>query len=1061
MLCIGVGVSAQTITGTVTSASDGLTLPGVSVVEKGTTNGTTTDFDGNFSIAIQSDRAVLVFTYIGFRVHEVSVTNTSGAIRVALNEDAQLLSEVVVVGYGTMRKSDLSGASVTVSESQIKSSVITNIDQALSGRATGVTSVMTSGAPGSAVSIRIRGQATLNSDAEPLYVVDGVIWRGGDTNPLSLGLALGNGRGSISPLSTLNPSDILSMEILKDASATAIYGAQGSNGVVLITTKRGKAGEAKFSYEGIMGVQNQARRLDMMDLREYARFNDVIAQTTGGSVGTPEYQDPSLLGAGTNWQDAIFREALMQQHTIAAQGGTEKVRYYVSGSFMDQEGTMMGTDFNRFSLRANLDADLKSWLKLGFSAMYSQTSENLNRAEGDEGVLTYSLQTPPDIPIYDIYGNYSSMVKEDYTRINPIAVSELDKNYLERQKLNGNIFLELTPVAGLTLHSELGYDMGFSNSENWQPTYDFGPLVNRPVNRIQQQMNKNFFWQVKNYLTYAGDFGKHSVTAMVGQEAWESTWSNMRISASGLPGDKIRNPGLASDDTKMFSNGFGESAMASFFTRETYNYDSRYMLTYTFRYDGSSNFGPNNRWAPFHSVAGSWRFTNEAFLESLKYVINDGKIRLGWGQTGNAGNRGGAWNATIGSFPTGLGTGYRMRGFANPYIKWETQEQWNLGLDLAFLNNRINLTVDLYDKTANDMLMQLQTPTYFGARGNPSSALGAPWGNYGSINNKGLEIMLSTRNIESSAFSWSSDFQISFNKNKLLSLQGTDASGLEGYGQWSDVVSRSEIGGPLYQFYGYKTDGVYTSKEDIESHLWGVDFSDGFDRYRTVFVGDIKYCDINGDGKITVEDKTNIGSPLPKFTYGFNNTFTYKDFDLTVFINGSYGNKIFNELDRKLTGMGWNSNQLQKAANFAELIPIDANKTYPFTNSNGREINNWFEDIDNVKLANPGTNMSRAGRGLPYNNSETSDRYIEDGSYLRIRNIVFGYTLPKVLLQKIKVENVRVYANIQNLHTFTNYSGYDPEVGINQQDASGFTFGFDAGRYPAPRLISFGVNVSF
>ena len=1057
-----------TVSGAVTDDT-GEGMPGVNIIEKGTTNGTVTDVDGRFSFSNVTSESVLVFSFLGFVNQEITVGNKR-VFNIRLSEDVKSLDEVVVVGvgYGTMRKSDIAGASVTVGEGAIKGSIITNIDQALQGRATGVTSVMTSGAPGSAVSIRIRGQATINSAAEPLYVVDGVIWQGGTTSGGGLGLALGNGRGAISPLSTLNPSDIVSMEILKDASATAIYGAQGSNGVVLITTRRGKAGEAKFSYDGMVGWQNQTIRLNMMNLREYAQYSDAIAQTTGGSTGTSEYMNPELLGKGTNWQDAVFRQALMHQHTLSLQGGTEKARYYVSGSLMNQEGTMIFTDFNRFSLRANLDADLKSWLKLGFNAMYSQTKENLLRAEGTEGILSYTLLTPPDMPVYDAYGNYASDVREGYQRVNPIAVAELDKNFLERQKLNGNIFLEVKPVQSLVFHTELGYDIGFTGSENWQPTYYFGPQTSRNENSIGWQMNRNLFWQVKNYLTYTGKIGKHSFTAMVGQEAWESKYNWQRINAKNLPDDVVQNPGLGAEDVlgaRTFNNGFGDGAMASFFTRETYNFDNRYLFTYTFRYDGSSNFGPENRWAPFHSVAASWRFSNEKFLESITNVLSDGKIRLGWGQTGNQSinvyEGGGHWSASLNSFPTGLGMSYRQRRIANRFIQWETQEQWNLGLDLSFLKNRINLTVDAYDKTSKDMLMPLQLPSYFGTRGNPSSALSAPSGNYGTINNKGLEIALNTRNFERSDFSWSSDFQISFNKNKLVALAGTDASGIEGYGQWNDIISYSAIGGPLYEFYGYIFDGIYKDRADIENHLWGEDFSNGFDRAGTVFVGDVKYRDLNGDGKITVEDRTGIGSPLPKFVFGLSNTFAYKNFDLTVFVQGSYGNKIFNALDRDLTGMGYWSNQLKKVMDYANTVPIDPDKVYPLVDDHGRDINYWYQDIDNVTLSNPDTKMSRAGQQIPYDNQRISTRYIEDGSYLRIKNIVLGYTLPAALLRRAQIENVRIYANIQNLYTFTKYSGYDPEVGINPQDASGYTFGFDQGRYPAPRLISCGINVSF
>jgi TonB-linked SusC/RagA family outer membrane protein len=1068
-LFTGVCAWAQTsISGVVRSETDGETMPGVSVTVQGTALGTVTDIDGNFSISIPSERAVLVFTYIGYQKLEISVTNNSANLQIVMKEDTQLLDEVVVVGYGTMKRSDLSGASVSLGEDKIKGSLITNIDQALQGRASGVTSVMTSGAPGSAVSVRVRGQATINAGAEPLYVIDGVIWQGGTTTGNGLGLDLGNGSASsISPLSTLNPGDIVSMEILKDASATAIYGAQGANGVILITTKRGKEGKARFTYEGMFGVQNQVRRLDIMNLREYATYSNALMATTSGGFEQPEYSDPSLLGAGTNWQDAVFRTALMNSHNISAQGGSETVKYFVSGSYMDQEGTIIGTDFKRYSFRVNLDAKLNSWLTLGLNAMYADTEEHLNRAEGDEGVLTYSLQTPPDIPIYDIYGNYASTVREGYTTINPIAIAQIDENLLNRQKLNGNFFVDIKPLKQLTLHSELDYDIGNTRSEQWKPTYDFGVAVQRPINHISLQRSNNLWWALKNYLTYNNTFGKHHLTAMVGQEAWESNWEWQRIIADNLPGNEIHNPKLGDPDTQKIDDGMGDTAMASFFTRETYNYDDRYLLTYTFRYDGSSSFGPKNRWAPFHSVAGAWRFSNELFLNSLREAIqlSNGKLRIGWGQTGNSSINGGLWDASLEMFPTGLGSGYKQAQIANPYVQWETQNQWNIGLDLGFFNDRLNLVIDAYDKTANNLLMELQLPTYFGSRGNANSALTAPMGNFGTINNKGLEISINSRNIDGRDFKWSTDFQISFNKNKLVALQGTDASGIEGYGQWSDVVCLSPVGGSLYQFYGYIADGVYKDKADIENHLWGEIPENGYDRYATVFAGDIKYRDLNNDGKITTDDRTFIGSPLPKFTYGFNNTFIYKNFDLNIFIQGSYGNKVFNALDRSLTGMGYWSNQLTKVMDFANIVPIDPDKQYPIDNPYIADpkytINNWYEDIDNVTLSNPQTNIPRAGRSQSYNNARISTRYIEDGSYLRLKNIALGYNLPTALAKKWQFESVRIYMNVQNLLTLTKYTGYDPEVGINPQDSEGRTFGFDQGRYPAPRTISFGLNISF
>lgn len=1050
------------VTGVVTDAEDGSPLIGVSVIQEGTSNGVATDLDGQYTLTVPQN-AVLVFSYIGMETQKHKATGN--VLNVALSTSI-ILEEVVVVGYGTMRKSDLSGASVTIGEEKLKGSVIANFDQSLQGRVAGVTSSMTSGAPGSSVSINIRGQATVNSSSQPLYVIDGVPIQGTSSRGHDLGLgALGNGSGSsISPISSINPSDIVSMEILKDASATAIYGAQGANGVVLITTKRGKAGQAKFSYEGQFGVMDQVKRLDVMNLREYAMYNADLASKSGRTDGTPEYQDPSLLGAGTDWQDAIFRQAFMQQHNISAQGGTENVKYFVSGSFMDQEGTLLGTEFSRYSFRVNLDAQLKPWLKIGLNAMYSNTSEQLGLAEGSEGILTYALQTPPDIPVYDVYGDYAQTVREGYTRVNPIQRALEDQNKLYRDKLSGSIFLDITPIKDLVWHSELGYDISGSKATVWRPTYgDADSQVKRTQNNMSIQRNNSNYWQITNFLTYSKTIGKHYGSAMLGQEAWESTWENVRVYGAGLADNTIQNPSLGDPLLATIGSGFGSTAMASFFARLTYSYNDNYGLTYTFRRDGSSNFGPKNRWANFHSVAGNWRFSNEEFFESLKPVVSNGKLRLGWGQIGNANIGGYRWGAAISTMPSALGQGYRQSNIANPFIKWETQEQINIGLDLGFLHDRINLTVELYDKTSNDMLMELQLPSYMGTRGNGSSALAAPRGNYGEINNRGLEITINSRNT-TGAFEWDTDFMIAFNRNKLVALDGTASSAIEGYGQWSDVISRSEIGNPLYQFYGYVYEGIYQSKEDIESHLWGQLPSNGvYDPYSTVFVGDVKFKDLNGDGVIDDRDRTNIGSPMPDFTFGMTNTFRYKNFDLSIFLQGNYGSKNMNYLGKDLTSMGYWTNQLTSAMDYSNLVPIDETISYPrtMTDSKGEtyQINNWFEDINNVRIANPNTNMPRAGRDIYYDNNRTSSRYVEDASYLRIKNITFGYTVPTKWLRKYSLESVRAYVNVQNLYTFTDYSGYDPEVGLSPHSDN--VFGLDYGRYPSPRTITFGLNVSF
>ena len=1046
-----IGAFAQnSVSGVVISTADNLPVIGASVRVAGTTNGTITDIDGAFRLGA-TEGAQLEISYIGYVTKTVSATKIP--MKIFLDEDSQLLDEVVVVGYGTMKRSDLSGASVTMKEEDLKGSLITSLDQSLQGRAAGVSAVQTSGAPGSSSSIRVRGQATINANAEPLYVIDGVIIQGGGNSGADFGLgdALGNGKVStISPLSTINPADIVSMEILKDASATAIYGAQGANGVVLITTKHGKAGDAKFTYEGMMAVSRQTKRLDMMNLREYADYyNSLVAQ--GEQTENAYYADPSILGKGTNWQDEIFRTAIQHQHQVSASGGTEKVQYYVSGSYMNQEGTIIGSNFDRYSFRTNIDAQLKKWLKLGVSATYSRTKDDLKLADSNQGLIYYSLTTIPDIPVYDVDGNYSSTVREGYTNPNPIAMAMMDEITLKRNKLNGNIYVELTPVKHFTWRTELGFDIGSSDATRYKPMVDLGGWV-RSQNSMSYQKNSNTFWQLKNYLTYNNQWGKHNLSAMVGQECWESKYDYLSGSNTDLPSDDVHNVALGTG-TPSISSGFGSSSMASFFTRWSYNYDDRYMATYTFRYDGSSNFGPENRWAGFHSFAASWRFSNEAFMSGVKSWLSNGKLRLGWGQTGNSNIGGYAWGASISRMPSALGAGYRPANIPNTAIRWEKQQQFNLGLDLGFWNNKLNVIIDAYYKRSDDMLMSMQLPSYMGTQGNGSSALAAPKGNYGTIENKGIEITLDGHPIDNKDFGWDSNFQISFNRNKLLALDGTSNASLIGYGQWSDVVCVSEIGQSLYNFYGYVVEGVYTSLEDIENSPKAAKYpSDGvFDKNNTVWVGDLKFKDINNDGVINEQDRTNIGSPLPLFTFGWNNTLRYKQFDLGIFINGSYGNKVLNYNAITLTHMNsaW-TNQLKSVADRAQLVP-----------KNGVYSDGWYYDINNVVVANSDTKTPRATTNDPNDNDRISDRYVEDGSYIRIKNITLGYTLPKKALQKVKIDNLRFYVNIQNLWTITGYSGYDPEVGASTQDSTGLTYGLDNGRYPSPTMYSFGASITF
>lgn len=1055
----------RTVTGKVLDDTNAA-LPGASVVVKGMTIGTASDLSGNFSLAVPSDATTLVVSFIGMDSKEVPITD--GPMTITMTMSAEEVDAVVVVGYGTARKSELTGASVSVTGEQLAAAMTANLDQALQGRAAGVTAVYTSGQPGSAMSIRIRGQGSLRADAsEPLYVIDGVPVQNVSQSGHDIGLGDRLGNGSVqafSGLSGINPADILTMEILKDASATAIYGSRGANGVVLITTKGGRTGEAKFTYEGYYGLQDQVARLDVMNLREFAQYSIDWAAETAARDPRVEFQDPSILGEGTNWQNELYRVAPMMSHQISASGGDQKIKYYVSGGYFTQDGTMIGTDFNRYSGRVNLDSDLKDWLKLGAKVMFSRTNEHLALNNSTEGIISIAMRTTPDVPVKNPDGTWAGLLYEGAPSvINPIAKALDETNILRKNLLSANFYTDLTFFKGLTLRTEVGGELGASNAYHFTPTYQYGSLINN-TNTVRRQYNQNFFWQLKNYLTYNTELGNHDVTLMAGQEISEWKYEYLSGTSSGLSSNDIQSPGLGEPTSMQIGSGHGSGAMASFFARANYSYGDRYYLTYTFRYDGSSNFGPKNRWAPFHAISGSWRISQEPFMQNQDFV-SDFKIRAGWGQTGNQDIGGYRWGAAIGKMPSNLGMGFRQTNIANPYITWEKQEQINVGLDLGFIQNRINLVIDAYLKTSTAMLMDMQLPSYMGTSGNVSIRLNPPMGNFGKIENRGLEFSLNTRPVVGK-FTWENDLQITFNKNKLLGLTGTPAAHIEGYGQWTDLVSLTEIGQSLYTFYGYQVVGIFQDKDDILNSPHQKAFpADGNFKRSTVWPGDLKFADISGpegkpDDVIDEYDRTAIGSPLPKFTFGFNNTFAYQGFELSVYLNGSYGNKLMNYVGRTLTEMtsGW-SNQLSTAVDRAKVEPIDPNKAYPFVNTAGTTIYNWWDDIDNVQVSNPGTAVPRAVAGDPNENTRISDRYIEDGSYLRVKNLTMAYNIPSAAVRRLGVDNIKVYVNLQNMWTFTRYTGLDPEVGASQTNDN--VFGLDNGRYPAARVYTFGLNFAF
>jgi TonB-dependent starch-binding outer membrane protein SusC len=1046
------------ITGKITDAA-GQALPGVNVVVKGTTNGTATDAGGKFSIEA-SETDVLNFSFIGYEPQEVRV-GAQTVISVALSEDVEMLQEVVVIGYGEVKKSDLTGSVVSVKGETINQSIATGIDQGLIGRVAGISATQMSGQPGGSVSIRIRGTSSVNGDTEPLYVIDGVPVSGNNRNVYDMGLGAvgGGGKTTYSPLSTINPNDIESIEILKDASATAIYGNRGSNGVVIITTKRGKKGDSKIMYDGYYGIQEAPVRMEMMNLREYAEFRNDWAAETFGETPDLAFADPTVLGAGTDWQDEIFRTAPVMNHQLTLSGG-DKARYMITGGYFKQDGTIVGSTFDRYSLRVNLDSDIKKWLTVGNSLAISKTDERLG-AFDRYGIISTTLKARPDVPARNFDGSYAGVSGEG-AFVNPLAQALDRENFLKRVQVIGNLYTDVKFLPSLTLRSEFGGNAELSNSSSWNPTYNYGGGAVNEHNSISKQSNQSYFWQLKNYLTFNQQVADvHNITVMAGQEVSEWGWSSVGATGRDLPTNDVHSIDLG--DPKQFtaSDASNSNALESYYGRLNYNFNEKYYATFTYRADGSSNFGPGHKWGYFPSAALSWRLINERFFESLSIVLSDLKLRTSWGKTGNAGNQGGfKYGETLSTLPTNLGLGFRYANYGNPLITWESAEQVDVGVDASFLNNRIEFSFDYYRKLISDLLLVQQLPGYMGTIGNDAVKREAPWGNFGELENKGFEIAVRSKNL-TGKFQWDTDLNITRNQNTLLSLGIEDAFLSGNIGASGNVlVSRTLDGQPLGNFYGYKVVGIFKDKEDILTSpvQWdpkndvGPDGQPVFTRDGTVWPGDLKFADIDQNDTIDVRDRVNLGSPQPKFTFGFNNTFRYGGFELGVFLVGVYGNKIFNAM-KNPNGSGLSAmksawdNQLKEVTSRAKLEPVND------------AVAGWWDDINNVRVSNPGTDMPRATFSDPNENTRVSDRYIEDGSYLRIRNITLAYNFPVALTSRIKASNVRVYAQVQNAYTFTKYSGYDPEVGQDTWDRN--LFGVDNGRYPSPRMYTFGLSVGF
>jgi TonB-linked SusC/RagA family outer membrane protein len=1013
-------------------------LPGVTVSVKDGKGVAVTDVNGRYTITVSATAKVLVFKFIGLETREVAI-NGQTVIDATLKASNTSLNEVVVIGYGSIRRADITSSISSVSEKDIKNLPVAGIDQAIQGKVAGVTVTTNSGQPGAGVSVRVRGITSATGSNEPLYVIDGVQFGGGSTSASQDFLGGGSGQTGQSVLATLSPSDVESIDILKDASAQAIYGSRGANGVVIINTKRGKPGQSKLTYDAYVGFSEIPKKLKVMDLRQYAQYrnslvDEVRAVPGSGLDSTIEFRDPSVLGHGTDWQDEIYQRGIATSHQIGVSGGTEKTQFYFSGGYLKQTGTLIKTDFERYTLRASVDHQINNWLKAGFTSNLSKSKQQIGLSDGFDAVTSTVLYNTPVSPIRDIYGNYITNANVGGYAINltnnPVTLAQQRDVSAGNYRGIGALYAEIKFFKGLTLRNEANYNFNLTNDRAFQPYLEnsvTGAVILSP-SRIREQRTQSLYWDVKNFLNFDRAFGKHSISATLGHEVQRSDYDYINANRNGLTLNlPSLNAGLA-DLTQGIGAGAGTWSMESVFARAGYTYNNRYAITGTIRRDGSSSFGPGKRWGTFPAVSASWTVTNEDFLKESK-SINYLKLRAGYGEVGNqsTGGSGNAYTSNITLYGTApFGPGSLPSNVANPVLGWETVKTYNAGIDLTTLNSRAEITIDIYKKTTTNMLLASQLPSFSGL-GTNWNDIQSPITNAGNMTNKGIDISITSYNIQNKAFNWKTNVTFSHYKNKLVALNSPTAS-LQGsfneYGATS-LVSLSAPGSPLGSYYGFVTDGLFKSQEELAKGPipTGLIVAPG-----SLWLGDIRYKDLDGNGIINDNDARVIGDPNPKFVYGLTNTFNYKEIDLSVFLYGSYGGQILNYTRRQTEAMS-NSNNNQ-------LVTVLNRYTASNTNTNMPRYNQW-------------TN----------NNTRISDRYIESGSYLRIQTVSLGYNLPKSIMSKLKMASIRVYASAQNLYTFTKYTGYDPELGANNSSVT--LMNVDNGHYPVPRTFTFGTNIQF
>ncbi|MGV3528046.1 MAG: SusC/RagA family TonB-linked outer membrane protein [Flavisolibacter sp.] len=1033
------------ITGTVTDDKQA-PLVGASVSVKGSQAAVMTDAQGKFTLSVPANANTLVITYVGMQPREVILGNSTN-VAVTLTPTSGTLSDIVVVGYGQARKANLTTAQTSVGAKDIEKTVNTTIEQAIQGRAAGVYVTQNSGQPGGGITVNIRGISSLGR-TQPLYVIDGVQIQANED------VSYGN-QSTSNPLSGLNPADIEDIQILQGPSATAIYGSRGTNGVILVTTKRGKAGDVKINYAYQYNLQTPPESLQVMNLRQYAQMVKEYHVIAGGT--TPgEFLDPTLLGEGTDWQRELFNNAGMSKHQLNLSGGSNNTTYYMSGEYLDQEGVALGSGFNRYGFRLNLDNKPREWATIGANLSFNQTNENLtatNYGNAESPLIANALRLTPQIPVKNLNGTWggSDPVNgaNQYAPVNPIALASLITNKNMKRQFLGGLNLGINITKALVVRTSFNGNVGNGLSTYYTPTYNLDQWHYNTTASLQSGTYSSWYWNWNQLVEYNNRFGKHNVTVMASHEAQESEWKAVNAGRTGFLTNDILD--VNAGDPVSATNGGGTYpwSMESYLGRLNYNYDNRYLLTGTFRRDGSPNFGSDNRWGNFPSVSLGWRVSRESFFNIP--FISELKLRYETGLTGNQGTGSGIY-APLATGATPWGTGFLPSTFTNPKLKWEETKTNNFGFNLGFVHNRFTIEGDYYVKNTDNLILQASLPWYMGTNGSPGS-VGAPLVNTGSLETKGWNLTFNSVNINNADFKWETNLNLS-HFNSLVTALNSDNAFIERTSWWmNNWTQRAAIGSQPWLFRGYMEDGLFQSLDDIGKSPLPVDNNGNprpVDAATGIWVGDVKYKDINGDNKIDVNDMTDIGNPWPKLTGGLTNTFSYKGFELSMLITGSYGNDIYNYI----AAASSNPNNI----NLSRNLLIDAMEYAKLTeDGNGRPV-----------LSNPGTSIPRISNNQvssDNNYGRITDRFVEDGSYLRLKNVSLSYNIPQSLLGATRVlKGARLSVGAQNVYTLTKYKGYDPEVGAyvgTGAQGNNQAIGIDFGRYPLTPMYTASISVNF